>query len=296
LINDALREPGILNDAHWVDINNDNFLDLIMVGEWIPIRIFLNENGERLKEHTEQMNLGNTEGIWQTIKPADVDEDGDMDFIVGNIGKNMPFQTSPEQPLRVYAIDFHGNGNIVPIICSYVQGESYPIASLDEIQSAIPELKKKFLKYENYALATIDEIFAPEILERSKVFRVNELESVFLINDGNGKFSLKPLPREVQFSAVQGIVFTDFTGDNIADILLAGNLFPLRTQYGPVDASTGTLLIGKGNGQFRTATQKELGVWIRGDIRDVKLIRTLTKSQIIVTKNSEPIQILALQD
>lgn len=296
LINDQLRQPGILNDAKWVDMNNDHFPDLILAGEWMPIRIFINENGKKLLEKTDQMNLGRTAGLWQRIEAADVDGDGDIDFIAGNIGKNLPFDVSPEQPLRVYAIDYYSNGEITPVICSYVQGKSYPIASLDEIQNALPALKKKFLKYEEYAVATIDDIFAQDILGRSKVYHVNQLESVFLINDGNGSFELETLPRDAQFSAVQGIVFADLTGDEIADILLAGNLYPLRAQYGPSDASIGTLLIGMGNGQYRTASQKESGVWIRGDIRDAKLLRSLNSQQIIVARNSENIQILQTTD
>lgn len=291
-INAQLREPGILNDAQWVDLNKDHFLDLILAGEWMPIRIFINERGKKLVEKTDQLNLGRTAGLWQRIEEGDIDGDGDMDFIIGNIGKNLPFTVSPEQPLSVYAIDYDGNGNITPVICSYVQGKRYPIATLDEIQSALPVLKKKFLKYEQYAAATIEDIFAPDILRRSKVYHVNQLESVFLVNDGKGSFELRSLPQEAQFSAVQGIVFADLTGDEIADILLAGNLYPLRTHYGPSDASIGTLLIGLGKGQYRTASQKESGVWIRGDVRDAKLVRTLNSRQIIVAKNSENIQVL----
>ena len=294
LINEQLREPGILNDAKWVDINNDHFPDLILAGEWMPIRIFINENGKKLVERTDQMNLGRTAGLWRRIETADIDGDGDVDFIVGNIGKNLPFDISSEQPLTVYAIDYYDNGDITPIICSYVQGKSYPIASLDEIQNALPVLKKKFRKYEEYAVATIEDIFAQDILGRSKVYHVNQLESAFLINDGNGSFELETLPGEAQLSAIHGIVFADLNGDEIADILLAGNLYPLRAQYGPSDASIGTLLIGVGNGQYRTASQKELGVWIRGDVRDAKLVKTLSSRKIIVTKNSENIQVLQI--
>lgn len=291
-INSELRLPGILNDAKWIDINNDDFLDLIMVGEWMPIRIFINENGQRLVEKTGQMNLGKTSGLWQCIQGADIDEDGDTDFIVGNIGRNLSLAASADQPLRVYAIDYYDNGIITPIICNFAHGKSYPIYSLNEMLNAIPDLDKKFQKYEEYATATIEDMFSPDKLAQSNVYSINMLESILLINDGQGSFEIKELPQEVQFSAVQGIVFEDLNGDEIFDILLAGNLFPLRVQYGPLDASIGTLLVGMGRGQYRKASQTELGVWIKGDVRDVKLIQAKNGQQIIVAKNRADIQIL----
>ncbi|MEQ8472324.1 MAG: VCBS repeat-containing protein [Marinoscillum sp.] len=291
LINKELRVPGILNDAKWFDINDDGFLDLILVGEWIPIRFFVNEGGHKLVEKTNEMNLGETYGLWQSIELMDVDGDGDIDLIAGNVGKNLPFDTSLEQPLRIYAIDYHGTGNVTPIICSYVQGKSYPIASLDELQSALPALKKKFLKYEEYATATINDLFSPEVLARSKVYHANTLESGVFINK-KGMFEFSRFPKEVQFSAVQGVVFEDFTGDDIKDLLIVGNLYPLRTQYGPSDASTGTLLVGKGKGLYHAASQEEIGVWIQGDIRGVKLINTPNAQQVIVVKNNAEIQVL----
>jgi hypothetical protein len=293
-ISSKLRQPGILTDAEWIDINGDNFLDLILVGEWIPIRIFVNENGRKLVEKTEDMNLGKTSGLWQCIEGADIDDDGDVDFVVGNIGKNLPFGASVEHPLKVYAIDYNNNGNITPVICSYAGGKSYPIYSLNEMLNALPDLDKKFQKFEEYAAATIEDMFSPEILEKSNAYSVNMLESILLINDGKGSLELKLLPQEVQYSAVQGVVIEDLNDDNVKDILLAGNLFPLRVQYGPIDASIGTLLVGLGDGQFRKASRQELGVWIRGDVRDVRFMKT--SQQIIVSKNSSDIQVLQLKN
>jgi hypothetical protein len=293
-ISSKLRQPGILTDAIWMDINSDGFPDLILVGEWIPIRIFVNENGQRLVEKTNDMGLGKTSGLWHCIEAADIDNDGDIDFVVGNIGKNLPFGASADQPLKLYAIDYHNNGRITPVICSYMQGKSYPIYSLNEMLNTIPELDKKFQRFADYAAASIEEIFSPEILKKSDVYSVNMLESIFLINDGQGSFKIEILPQEVQFSAVQGIIIEDLNSDKIKDILFAGNLFPFRVQYGPIDASTGTLLFGLGDGQFRKASQEEFGVWIRGDVRDVRLMQTL--QQIIVTKNSADIQVLKLKN
>lgn len=295
-INSDLRQPGIVNDAKWIDANDDHFPDLVIAGEWIPIRIFMNENGKRLVEKTDQMNLGKTSGLWQCIKEADIDGDGDIDFIAGNTGTNMPFKASVDQPVSLYAIDYAGDGNITPVICSYNMGKSYPLASMNEIQDELPDLENKFNRYEDYAIATIEDLFSPEILARSKVLHVNMLESIILINNGQGSFEIKILPQEVQYSAVQGIVFTDITGDGTEDILITGNLFSYRVEYGPSDASIGTLLIGEGNGKYRTASQRESGVWIRGDIRDAELVKTLHSRQIIVAKNNDNLQVLEIKN
>ncbi len=295
-INEDLRQPGILNDAIWMDINEDSFPDLVLAGEWIPVRIFINENGKRLVEKTREMKLGNTHGLWQCIEAADIDEDGDVDFIAGNVGTNLPFKPSADHPLKLYAIDYLNDGNITPVLCRYDQGKYYPTISLDELLIVLPDLEKKFPKYQDYAVATIENIFSPEILARSEVYQANMLESVYLINNGNGSFELKPLPQEAQFSTVQAIIIDDLTGDNIHDILLTGNYFPFKAQYGPVDASIGTLLIGLGRGEFRTATQAETGVWIRGDIRDAKLLRTSNAKQIVVSKNRDNIQVLRINN
>ncbi len=293
-VNPVLRDPGILHDASWVDINNDDFPDLILAGEWMPIRVFINEGGKKLVEKTEEMGLAKTYGFWQRVECADIDNDGDIDIVAGNIGKNIPFRASKEQPMELYSIDFHDNGKITPVITSYVQGKSYPIASLNEILMVLPDLEKKFNTYESYANATVKDMFSEEILARSKVYHVNMLESMVSKNNGQGAFELEVLPEEAQYSSPQGIVVHDFTGDNVADILLTGNLFSCRVEYGPVDASIGTLLIGEGNGQFRTASQKELGVWIRGDVRDAKLLMASNSQQIIVSKNSGDIQVLQM--
>ncbi|MCM4157280.1 VCBS repeat-containing protein [Gramella sp. AN32] len=289
-VNSELRQPGLVTDALWEDINGDEWLDLILIGEWMPIRIFINEKGI-LAEKTKEYGLEKSNGLWQSMERADMDGDGDIDFIVGNMGSNLPFKVSEEEPLEAYIGDFTGEGVNSSVISNYIQGDRYPIANLDELQDAFPLIKKKFLKYEQYATATLKDIFTEEKLNKAKHLNVFQLKSLYLENMG-GHFRMHILPLEVQFSAIQGIIVKDFTGDGIKDVFLAGNYYPFKVEYGPSDAGKGLLLRGNGAGEFKTIKNDELGVWVDGDVRDAEILNHKNDTYIIVSKNSDSIQIL----
>ncbi|SNR31302.1 Repeat domain-containing protein [Maribacter sedimenticola] len=287
-VNPKLRQPGLITDALWLDVNNDSWVDLVIVGEWMPIRIFINNKGKLIDE-TAAYGLANSNGLWQTIATADMDNDGDLDLLVGNLGLNLPFNPSKDQPLEAFIGDFRGDEVNTPVISSYIQGKRYPIASLDEMQGAFPHLRKKFLKHENYASSVLDSIFDKNQLLKAKHILVNELSSIYLENTGNG-FKMHILPVEAQFSAIQGIVVNDFNGDKNLDVLLAGNYFPFRVDYGPNDAGKGVLLLGNGKGHFNVLEREYIGDFIGGDIRDAKLIRHNDYNKIIFTKNNDSVQ------
>ncbi|AVR45598.1 type IV secretion protein Rhs [Christiangramia fulva] len=291
-INEKLRQPGIVTDAIWTDLNDDDWLDLVLVGEWMPIKVYINNNG-KLIEKTNEYGLGKSNGLWQSIENSDIDGDGDMDLIVGNMSPNLPFKVSESEPLEAYIGDFRGDGVMSPVISSYILGERYPIASLDELQDAFPMIKKRYLKYEQYANANLREVFGPEQLEKAKHLEVYELKSIYLENKGN-HFEKHELPMKAQFSAIEGINIFDFNNDNIQDILLTGNYYPFKVEYGPVDASKGLLLLGKGNGEFDCVPENKLGVWIEGDVRDAEFLSNNKGIYIIVSKNSDSIQVLKL--
>lgn len=287
-VNPALRQAGLITGALWTDIDNNSSLDLILIGEWMPIRMFINIKG-KLVEKTKEFNLSNTNGLWQSIEKADMDGDGDLDFIVGNMGLNVPFKVSETEPLEAYVGDFRGDGNLSTVISCYIQGKSYTIASLDEAQDAFTYLKKKFLTYNDYASAKVDNVFTAEQLKKATHLNVNQLQSIYLENKG-GHFKIHPLPVKAQFSAVQGIIVQDFTGDGVLDILLAGNYYPYRAQYGPCDAGKGLLLKGNGHSGFTTIDNLKLGVWIDGDVRDMKVLKGNQQTNIIVSKNDDKVQ------
>jgi len=239
----ALRLPGMVKAAVWANGNDPLYPDLLIAGDWMAPHLYHNDKGQ-LSDVSKAAGLDGLDGMWSSITPADVDGDGKMDFILGNCGYNNQFKASPTQPMTLYIADFDDNGSLDPILCYYIEGKSYPVASRDELLDQIVSLRKKFNSYASYADATIEDIFPADKLAQAKILRCTELGSGILRNRGNGQFSFAPFPLAAQFSKVYGAVYDDFDGDGKKDILVAGNFFPYRTQLGRCDASLGMLLKG----------------------------------------------------
>ena len=285
-VNPELANLGMVTDALWTDFNNDTWTDLVVVGEWMPIRIFENKNG-KLNERTDISSLEKSNGWWCSIASADIDGDGDNDYLLGNAGKNMQFKASSEQPVQLYAADFNQDGAIDPLLCYFIQGKSYPLASRDELLDQVSALRKKFIKYADYADATIDQVFSKEQLDRSYKFNAYTLESCWLENIGGKDFKLHTLPSQAQFSSVNGFLFSDLTGDNTNELLLAGNFFPYKAQLGKNDASTGLLLEVK-EGKLKPASQARTNVWLTGDVRDMAIMKFKSGAKrIVVSRNND---------
>ena len=288
----ALRQPGMVTTAVWTDLNNDHYPELMIAGDWMPIMLFQNNKG-KLQDISKDAGLANTNGMWSVIKAADIDGDGDIDFIIGNCGYNNQFKASVKEPMTMYAADFDDNGTIDPIICYYINGKSYPMASRDELLDQIVPLKKKYVKYADYADATINDIFPKEKIAAAQLFHCEELASGILYNDGNNKFSFKPLPLAAQFSKVSSIITDDFNKDGIQDIFVAGNFFPYRVQLGKCDASFGVLLKGKGNGEYIPEDVAQSGCYADGDVRAVVEVNNKAGEKILViAKNDAAVQVL----
>ncbi|MBX2897695.1 MAG: VCBS repeat-containing protein [Cyclobacteriaceae bacterium] len=268
-VNPELRAPGMVTDALWTDINNDGWPDLILVGKWMPVRIFLNRNGKLIENKSE--TLQKTSGLWNRIAAADLDKDGDLDYVLGNAGTNLPWKISAESPLALYYADFDQNGKTDPIIFYTQNGKQYPVASRDELVRQLPALKKKFTTYSAYATATVNEILEPVQLASAGKLNVNTVQSIVLKNLGNDQFEIESLPIEAQFSEVTGIVITDFDNDMRPDILLAGNFFSYNTQYGPADACQG-LLLKQSDKTFTAHGWNETGFFSPGAVRNMKLL------------------------
>jgi enediyne biosynthesis protein E4 len=291
LAGEPLFNAGMVTDAVWNDLDKDGWVDLIITGDWMPIKIFKNNKGS-FTDITGQSGLNNSDGWWCKIIPADIDNDGSMDFIAGNLGLNTQFKPTATEPLTTYAADFNGDGKFDPIFTRFVQGKPYLFNSRDELAEQIPTINKKFLKYADYADANIDNLFEKQQIDNAKKFYIKNTSTSFLRNNGKGIFTAISLPLEAQFSPVNGILYNDFDGDGKKDILTAGNFFPFRVQQGRCDASTGSLFKGDGKGSFETVNINATGLLLQGDIRDMMEVKGEKGTVIIISKNNGALQVI----
>lgn len=290
----AKLAPGLLNigmitDMVWADVNNDGFPDMVIVGDWMPIKIFINENGI-FKDESESYGLSDTEGWWHSIVAKDLNGDGKIDFILGNNGLNSYFKASASRPITMYVNDFDLNGSVEQIICAYNGDKSYPVAMKDDIVKQIPSLASKFKKFEDYKDATIEDIFPSEILQNSVKLNAKYMQSCVMINTGHGSFRLTPLPIEAQFSPVYAICAEDFDHDGICDILIGGNQYRAKPQTGIYDASYGLFLKGDTGGTWRSVSSLNSGISTKGEIRDMKILHINGTRIIAVARNNDNLQ------
>jgi hypothetical protein len=292
----AARFPGSVTSAVWADLTGDTFPELTLVGEWMAPLVFQNDNGKQLRP-LPLAQAASLHGLWSTLLVTDIDGDGDNDLVVGNCGYNNTFKPSVKEPMTIHAADFDNNGTLDPILCYYVQGKRYPMASRDELLDQIQPLKKKYIKYADYADATLETIFTKEQLARAEIYTCNEPGTLMLVNDGHGAFSTQALPIEVQFSKTQSILSGDYDHDGIPDLIVTGNFFGYRTQLGDCDASLGVFLKGLGKGVFQAVPPIVSGLFADGDIRAAARIRNASgRQKLIIVKNNTFPQILNLSE
>jgi len=286
-INEKLNHLGMITDALWSDFSGDGIDDLIIVGEFMAIRLFENKSGKltEIKDST----INNTKGWWNTIKPGDFDNDGDTDYIVGNFGLNSQLKASEAEPVQLYVKDFDENGSLDPILTSYIQGESYPVFSRDDLIGQLSYLKGKYINYSDYADQKILDIFTAEELKNTNILEANYFASSYIENLGENNFKITPLPASTQFAPIYGILIDDFNQDGNLDILMAGNFFGNRVKYGRYDANKGSLLLGDGKGDFRAIDQKTSGLNIDGEVRDIQTIINADKEPIIIFSRNNQI-------
>ena len=265
----GLKGLGMITDMAWADVDNDGDLDMVIVGDWMPVKIFINENGT-FKDESAKFGLTNTEGWWHSVIARDLNGDGKADFVLGNHGLNSRFKASVTKPLTMYVNDFDLNGSIEQIICAFDGDKSYPVAMKDDIVKQIPSLAIKFKKFADYKDATIEDIFPPEILDRSVKLKACYMQSCVMINTGQGSFRLSPLPAEAQFSPVYGISADDFDHDGICDIIIGGNQYRAKPETGIYDASYGLFLKGNPDGTWKSVSSLNSGIFTKGQIRDLK--------------------------
>ncbi len=271
----ALKELGLIKSAGWTNLNNDEFPDLIVAGEWMPIKIFINENGI-LKDYTEEFGLSNSNGMWNKINIIDIDKDGDMDILAGNLGTNNFF--SPN--MKLYINDFDKNGFYEQILCEKIGNSYFPILDKDDLINQMPSLKKQLFYYKDYSDASIDKIFNPNLLNESTVLDIKTLESAIYINN-NGKFNKISLPSEINYSPVFDIINYQPSDKNITKLIFGGNQYLVKPQFGRHDSSKGWIIdVKKDEDKLSFTNLKSLN--IEGQIRKFELIY-LGKEKILIT-------------
>ncbi|MEO8582500.1 MAG: VCBS repeat-containing protein, partial [Flavitalea sp.] len=283
-VSTEIQKIGMVTDAVWMDLNEDKQPDLVIVGEWMPVKVFINQKGKLTDASSTYIKFASN-GWWNTILAEDMDGDGDKDLIIGNLGNNGQFHASEARPLNMYYKDFDGNGSIDPLFCYYFGDVSYPAVSRDDLMDQLPFLKKNFLKYSSYSTATINDLLTKEQLDGAGILKANLLTTVFLQNNGAAGFALKTLPQEAQYAPVYAAVATDVNGDGNKDLVLAGNNIWTRIRFSRYDANHGMVLLGDGKGNFKYATQPQTGLNVRGEVRALEIVNKGQKTQLIFGLN-----------
>jgi hypothetical protein len=265
----SLGDLGLVTDATVTDLDGDKFEEIIVVGEWMSPIVLKNTKGE----FNQSLNHSFTHcaGWYNTIAKADIDGDGDEDFILGNLGTNTQIRATENEPASLVYDDFDQNGTTDFFMNYYIQGKSYPAYSRDEVAEQMPILKKKFPDYKTFSEATMEQFFDGNVLEKAKKKEITTLKTLILENK-KGELIAHELPIQAQNAPVYAILAEDFNHDGKKDLLLMGNNSKLRLRIGKVDANTGVMLLNKGNFNFESLSAQQSGVYVRGDVRSVKRV------------------------
>ncbi len=289
-INQTFKTLGMVTDALWTDFNNDTWQDLIVVGEFMQIRIFENRKGI-LTEITDSTGLQNTGGWWNSITGGDFDNDGDIDYVLGNLGLNSRYKASPTEPLCIYASDYDKNGQIDPIMCYYIEGENHVAHSRSDLIDQINAMRARFRTYSDYAESSFEESFLKEEIAAAHVVKSETFANSYMENLGNGKFRLSELPRKAQIAPMYGMLVNDYTGDGYLDLLSVGNFYSGEVFSGRYDASIGWLLEGDGKGGFKTIDVAESGFYVEGDAKGMVQLIVGDQQLTLIGVNNAPLRV-----
>jgi hypothetical protein len=295
----GLKNIGMVCDALFTDFDGDGQTDLIVVGEWMPVSFYKNVNG-KFKNVTGASGTSGKRGWWNSIVAGDFRNTGRMDYIVGNLGLNSLYQASDSFPVYMTAKDFENNGKYAGIPSLFLPDQQgvkreFPAQGRDDITRQLNSLKKRFNNYKKYAVATMDDLLTPEQRNGALRLEANMLQSCYLRNDGNGKFTMIPLPIEAQFSAINGMLVDDFDGDGNLDVLMNGNDYSTSVGIGQYDAFYGLLLKGDGAGGFKPLSMLQAGMCISGNGKAlVKLTGATNKYLVAASQRNGRLELFEL--
>ncbi|MBS1655481.1 MAG: VCBS repeat-containing protein, partial [Bacteroidetes bacterium] len=284
-VSSDIANVGMVTDALWFDIDKDGDKDLLITCEWGGITAFINNKGSFTKKI-----LTSNSGWWNFLLPVDIDNDGDIDLVAGNLGLNSRLKASPAEPIRLYYNDFDNNGKKEQVLTYYLNGQEIPFANKDELQRQIPILKKKYLYAEDFAKATLQEILGKEKLDNAQVLKADCFSNAILINDGKMNFKVQAMPWQAQLSPFRSATVIDANHDDLPDLLLMGNYYGNNIQMGRSDADFGTILINKGKNNFEAETITDLVV--KGQVRHIGDTHIKGKEAFILAMNNDSLRII----
>jgi hypothetical protein len=288
----AVQRTGMVNAALWTDMDNDGWIDLALVGEWMPISFFKNEKGRSFKPV-----FAASPGWWNSITGGDFDNDGDVDYICGNLGWNSLFKASEKEPVSIYAKDFDNSGSFDPLITRYIQGKEYLTHPRETLTDQIVGFKKKLTRYHTYGAATFPDLFSPEMLTNALHYKSTCFASSFVENQGGGKFVITPLPVEAQVSPLFGIVVTDVDHDDNLDVLAVGNSYAAEPLSGFYDAGVGVCLLGKGDRTFKPVKVAQSGFRVDRDAKALGELAAAGNRRLwIATANQDSVRVFEQND
>ncbi|WP_223551922.1 VCBS repeat-containing protein [Aestuariivivens sp. NBU2969] len=286
-------EHTMVTSSTWADMDKDGDQDLLVANEWGTIELFINDSGT-FSNKTKEYGLAEHIGWWSAIEVNDIDNDGDLDIIAGNLGQNYKYKASFEKPFYLYLNDFDGN-NTDDIVLGYTQeNEIYPVRGRQCSSQQMPFIKKKFKNYNEFGSANIRDIYGDE-LSKGITYEANDFASAILVNN-NGKFTFQPFENRVQLSSVNKILVEDYNNDNQKDILLLGNLFGSEVETPRNDANYGFLLLGNNTSdkKFQFVSNSTANLWANGDVKDAAFITVRGKKAILIAKNNDVLSLLQI--
>ena len=283
-----LKELGMITGISWADIDKDGWTDLVLTGEWMPITVLKNDQGS-FRNITKELGLLDSTGWWFSIKAEDIDKDGDLDFIAGNLGLNYKYQAKEDETFDIYVNDFDKNNSNDIVLSYYNHGEKFPVRGRQCSSQQIPTIQQKFKNYEEFSKATLADVYTEKSLNESLHYQAKTFASAYIENR-EGEFIIHKLPNEAQFSSVNQVLIHDFDGDANVDVVIAGNLYGSEVETPRNDASIGLFLKGKGDGTFEVIPGYLSGLYLPGDIKDMSLISVNDELYIVAAKNDDYVQ------
>lgn len=277
----------------YFDFKFTRITDLLVVGEWMPISVFIN-NDTKFTNQTNALELENTRGWWFTVEEGDLDGDGDHDYVVGNLGKNYKYQATKSETFDLYVKDFDQNSSKDIVLSYFNEGTQYPVRGRQCSSDQIPGLQNKFKNYESFATATLEDIYGKSQIENADHYEIQNFANIIMLNQGNGKYDIRELPNESQLSAITDVCILDINKDGNNDLITAENLYMSEVETPRNDAGIGSTLLGDGQGNFVFRGFKDTGLLLNNDIRKLSVVAAKDSKILLSASNNGPMSAFIL--